>query len=73
MPLLKVENISAGYGRERVVEALSFHVNRGEIVSLLGPSGCGKTTVLRAIAGFEPISDGKILIADRIASAPGMT
>ncbi|MGB5640663.1 MAG: ABC transporter ATP-binding protein [Sedimenticolaceae bacterium] len=73
MPLLKVENISAGYGRERVVEALSFHVNRGEIVSLLGPSGCGKTTVLRAIAGFEPISDGKILIADRVASAPGMT
>jgi len=73
MPLLKVDNISAGYGRERVVEALSFHVNRGEIVSLLGPSGCGKTTVLRAIAGFEPISDGKILIADRVASVPGMT
>jgi iron(III) transport system ATP-binding protein len=73
MPLLKVENISAGYGREPVVDALSFHINRGEIVSLLGPSGCGKTTALRAIAGFEPISDGQILIAGNLASAPGVT
>ena len=73
MPLLTVENISAGYGREAVVDALSFHINRGEIVSLLGPSGCGKTTALRAIAGFEPISDGQILIAGNLASAPGVT
>lgn len=73
MPLLKVENISAGYGQERVVDTLSFHVNRGEIVSLLGPSGCGKTTALRAIAGFEPIIDGQILIAGNLASAPGVT
>jgi iron(III) transport system ATP-binding protein len=73
MPLLKVEDISAGYGNERVIESLSFHVNRGEIVSLLGPSGCGKTTALRAVAGFEPISAGKILIADREASVPGRT
>jgi len=73
MPLLKVENIRAGYGQETVVDALSFHINRGEIVSLLGPSGCGKTTALRAIAGFEPISDGQILIAGNLASAPGVT
>jgi len=73
MPLLKVENISAGYGQQRVVASLSFHVNRGEIISLLGPSGCGKTTALRAIAGFEPITEGQILIAQKLASAPGMT
>ena len=73
MPLLKVENISAGYGRETVVEGLSFQINRGEIVSLLGPSGCGKTTALRAIAGFEPISDGRILIRGSLASGPGLT
>lgn len=70
MPLLKVDNISAGYDEHRVVDALSFHVNRGEIVSLLGPSGCGKTTALRAIAGFEPISDGEITISDRPVSTP---
>ena len=73
MPLLKVENISAGYGKVRVIESLSFHVNRGEIVSLLGPSGCGKTTALRAVAGFEPISDGEIVMAHKIVSAPGLT
>jgi iron(III) transport system ATP-binding protein len=73
MPLLKVDNISAGYGQQRVIEALSFHVNRGEIVSLLGPSGCGKTTALRAIAGFEPVTEGQILIEQKLASAPGMT
>jgi iron(III) transport system ATP-binding protein len=73
MPLLKVEDISAGYGTERVIASLSFHVNRGEIVSLLGPSGCGKTTALRTIAGFEPIDAGEILISQRQVSAPGMT
>ncbi|MGB5202095.1 MAG: ABC transporter ATP-binding protein [Sedimenticolaceae bacterium] len=73
MPLLKVEDVSAGYGAAHVIQSLTFIVNRGEIVSLLGPSGCGKTTALRAIAGFEPISKGQILIAQKPASAPGMT
>jgi len=73
MPLLTVENISAGYGQVRVIDSLSFHISRGEIVSLLGPSGCGKTTALRAVAGFEPVSDGRILIAGNLASAPGHT
>ena len=73
MPLLKVENISAGYDGVPVIESLSFHVNRGEIVSLLGPSGCGKTTALRAIAGFEPINEGVIVIGQKPASSPGRT
>ena len=73
MPLLQVKSISAGYNGKSVVEDMSFHVNRGEIVSLLGPSGCGKTTALRAIAGFEPINAGEILISQALASAPGMT
>jgi iron(III) transport system ATP-binding protein len=73
MALLKVENISAGYGQGLVIEQLSFHVNRGEIVSLLGPSGCGKTTALRAVAGFEPIVEGEIVMAQHIVSAPGLT
>ena len=73
MPLLKVEDVSAGYGAAHVIQSLTFVVNRGEIVSLLGPSGCGKTTALRAIAGFEPISKGQILIAQKPASAPGLT
>ncbi len=71
MSLLKVDNIAAGYDDHNVVSALSFHVNPGEIVSLLGASGCGKTTVLRAIAGFEPLREGEIYINGACVSAPG--
>jgi iron(III) transport system ATP-binding protein len=71
MSLLKVNNISAGYADHNVVSELSFHVNQGEIVSLLGASGCGKTTVLRAIAGFEPVRAGSIDINATRVSAPG--
>jgi len=74
MPLLKVDDITCGYDNSPpVVEALSFHVNRGEIISLLGPSGCGKTTVLRAVAGFEPIRSGMIQIAGKPVSLSNQT
>ena len=73
MPLLKVEDISLGYHDQLVVDRLSFEVKRGEIVSLLGPSGCGKTTALRAIAGFEPLRAGRILINDHVASSADAT
>lgn len=48
-----------------------MRLEQGEIVCLLGPSGCGKTTVLRAIAGFEPITAGRILLDERVLSLPG--
>lgn len=44
-----------------------------EIGCLLGPSGCGKTTVLRAIAGFESLQDGRIVLGDRELSRSGYT
>lgn len=71
MSLLKVDNIAAGYDDHKVVSELSFHVNKGEIISLLGASGCGKTTVLRAIAGFEPLREGNIFINGAPVSGPG--
>ena len=40
---------------------------------LLGPSGCGKTTVLRAIAGFQELTAGEIILHDRVVSRPGFT
>jgi iron(III) transport system ATP-binding protein len=66
---LKVETIRVGYpvGRkiQEIVRGLSFVLRRGEIGCLLGPSGCGKTTVLRAIAGFEPLLSGSISLGGR--------
>lgn len=66
---LKVEAIRVGYqlGRQthEIVHQLSFALPRGEIACLLGQSGCGKTTVLRAIAGFEPLMDGRIILGGK--------
>ncbi len=60
MPLLEVDQISHAYGKQAVVNDLSFNLGQGEIACLLGSSGCGKTTMLRLIAGFESPSVGSI-------------
>lgn len=59
---LVVENLRKSFGSSVAVDRISFHVNRGEFVSLLGPSGCGKTTTLRCIAGFEDPEEGSVTI-----------
>jgi iron(III) transport system ATP-binding protein len=56
------ERVSKRYGAVIAVDDVSFHVETGELVTLLGPSGCGKTTTLRMVAGLEPVSSGKIVI-----------
>ncbi|NIR29273.1 MAG: ABC transporter ATP-binding protein [Gammaproteobacteria bacterium] len=71
--LLEVREMSSGYGRHPVVHNISMHVNRGTLACLLGPSGCGKTTILRAVAGFEPVLKGEISLVDRVVSQPGLT
>ncbi len=71
MALLQLVDIDCRYGNETVVHGVSLHVRQGGFVSLLGPSGCGKTTILRAIAGFEPVHRGEILLRDEVVSAPG--
>ncbi|HHH48232.1 MAG TPA: ABC transporter ATP-binding protein [Gammaproteobacteria bacterium] len=72
-PLLDIKNIECRYREHVVVSGLSLHVNEGSLACLLGPSGCGKTTALRAIAGFEPISQGEIRLGDASLSRPGYT
>lgn len=61
--LLQLENVHKYFGSHHVVNDVSFTLQEGEIGCLLGPSGCGKTTLLRAIAGFENIASGRIVIA----------
>ena len=69
---LEVRDLSVAYDGKAAVTALSFGLEEGAIGCLLGPSGCGKTTALRAIAGFEPVAAGEILIGGRRVSAPGL-
>ena len=71
VPLLEIQGISCNYGLERAVYDLSLTVNKGDQVCLLGPSGCGKTTVLRAVAGFQPLLSGSISINGQSVSQPG--
>ena len=72
--LLEVRQVGHRYLAGDVeVEALSgidLHVARGEFVVILGPSGCGKTTLLHLIAGFQPPSEGEILIDGRPSHGP---
>ena len=55
------------------VKDLSLTIEDGEFVILVGPSGCGKSTALRMVAGLETISEGKMLIGDRVVNdlSPG--
>jgi multiple sugar transport system ATP-binding protein len=52
----------------RAVENLNLRIDDREFVVLVGPSGCGKTTALRMTAGLEAISEGTILIGDRLVN-----
>ena len=69
--LLEVNNLSCGYGGDSVVKDVSFALSHGDIGCLLGPSGCGKSTILRALAGFLPISRGEIRLQSQAISLPG--
>ena len=70
MPLLELTDVACAYARQPVLDGVSFRLERGSIGCLLGPSGCGKTTVLRCIAGFEPISAGEIVLDGKLVASP---
>jgi iron(III) transport system ATP-binding protein len=70
---LEISAVSQSYGARKVLNNVSFRLGDGAIACLLGASGCGKTTVLRCIAGFEPILEGEIVISGDVVSRPGFS
>ncbi|HSB25008.1 MAG TPA: ABC transporter ATP-binding protein [Burkholderiaceae bacterium] len=69
---LQLDDVTLAYGTKVVVAGLHLTLPRGAIGCLLGPSGCGKTTVLRAIAGFEPVTSGSVQLDGRTLSRRGL-
>ncbi|WP_064590953.1 ABC transporter ATP-binding protein [Streptobacillus moniliformis] len=61
---LEVKNLSVVLDGKNIIEDINFHVNSGELVSIIGLSGSGKTTIFNAVAGIVPINTGKILLND---------
>ncbi len=68
---LEVEGLCHAYGKRTVLREVSLGLGPGEVHCLVGPSGCGKTTILRLIAGLEPVQKGRILIAGEVVAEPG--
>lgn len=69
--MLKVKNISAGFGKKQVLYNISFEVKSGKIVLLTGGNGCGKSTLLKCIYNLLPIWSGEIWFEDeRIDGLP---
>jgi len=62
--MLRVEEVSSGYGPIEVLHHVSLVVNRGEMVSIIGTNGAGKSTLLRTISALLPCRGGKIVFED---------
>jgi ABC-type polar amino acid transport system ATPase subunit len=67
--LLAARGITRMYHDAPVVNDVSLTIEEGESVVLMGPSGAGKSTVLRCLAGLEPLQGGQVLFRDRVLSS----
>jgi len=72
--IIKVENLTGGYGEEIILERVSFNVYEGEIFVILGGSGCGKSTLLKHLIGLiKPVSGQIIIDGDNISDEDDAT
>ena len=60
--IISFENVNKFYEDTHVLKNINFEIEKGKFYTLLGPSGCGKTTILRIIAGFTDVSNGKVTL-----------
>jgi multiple sugar transport system ATP-binding protein len=68
MASVTYEHVTKTFGDTAAVDDLVLEIEDGEFMVLVGPSGCGKSTALRMLAGLEKVSNGRILIGDRVVN-----
>jgi multiple sugar transport system ATP-binding protein len=68
MAQVAIRGVGKRFGGTTVIHGVDIEIADGEFAVLVGPSGCGKTTLLRMIAGLEEITEGDILIGDRVVN-----
>jgi branched-chain amino acid transport system ATP-binding protein len=67
--LLSLENVTTYYGQMRILEGISLHVDKGELVSLLGGNASGKSTTLKTVLGIVRPRSGEVLIDGEVMNA----
>ncbi|MGV2644015.1 ATP-binding cassette domain-containing protein, partial [Clostridium perfringens] len=60
--MIEVKNISKSYGSKKVLENVSFNIEKGKITSFIGPNGAGKSTVLSIISRLMDMDEGEVFI-----------
>lgn len=64
-PVISVQNIAAGYDDNRILNDISFDVNKGEFIGIIGKNGAGKSTLMKCMRGFLNVSSGQVLMMDK--------
>ena len=65
-PMIKVSSVAKTFGSNRVLDGISFNVDRGEVMVLIGPSGSGKSTLLRCLNFLEEYEEGEVWIDNQL-------
>ena len=65
MSILKIKNLHKSFGENEVLKGVDFHVNEGEVITLIGSSGSGKSTLLRCLNLLEEPNIGEIIFEEK--------
>jgi len=69
---VETRNITKLFGKQKVLNKVSFQINKGELVGFLGPNGAGKSTMMKIITGYLPFDSGEVFINNQKISAENL-